>query len=67
MIEEMLGRSSWGVILATRHSPAELIAVLGLLLVIACLAGAAYLAYLRNAVGAVLLLLVAIVAAFLLL
>lgn len=35
------------------------------LIVILCLAGAAYCAYVRNALGAVLLLVVAIVAAFL--
>jgi hypothetical protein len=52
---------------ATHHSADELITVLGLVLVFACLGGAAYLAYLSNAVGAVLLLLVAIVAAYLLL
>jgi hypothetical protein len=52
---------------ATHHSTDELITVLGLVLVFACLGGAAYLAYLSNAVGAVLLLLVAIVAAYLLL
>lgn len=49
------------------HSTADLIEVLAIILVFACLAGAGYLAYLRNVVGAVLLLLVAIVAAYLLL
>lgn len=49
------------------HSTADLVFLLGLILVFACLAGAAYLAYLRNALGCVLLVVVAIVAAFLLL
>lgn len=49
------------------HSTENLITVLGVLLVFACLAGAAYMAYLRNALAVVLLLVVAIVAAFLLL
>jgi hypothetical protein len=40
--------------------------VLVFLLILACLGGAAYLAYLRNVVGAILMLVVAVVAAFLL-
>lgn len=54
--------------MATIHySSADLLFLVGILLVIGCLAGAAYMAYLRNALAAILLLLVAIVAAFLLL
>jgi hypothetical protein len=64
---EFLDRSSWGVVLAAHHSSGELLVLIGWLVVIGCLLGAGYLAYLRNALGAVLLLLVAIVAAFLLL
>lgn len=45
----------------------QAIDLLGIVLVIACLAGAAYLAYLRNVVGCVLLLVVAVFAAVLLL
>lgn len=62
MLEAM--RSSWGAI---HHSTEDLITVLGLLLVFVCLAAAAYMAYLRNAIAVVLLLVVAIVTAFLLL
>lgn len=53
--------------MATIHHTSDLLFLLGVLLVIGCLAGAAYMAYVRNALAAVLLLLVAIVAAFLLL
>lgn len=53
--------------MATHHSTADLVEVLGIILVFACLAGAAYMAYLRNALAVVLLVAVAIVAAFLLL
>jgi ATP/ADP translocase len=40
---------------------------IGVLIVVGCLVGAAYLAYLSNVIGAVLLLVVAIIAAVLLL
>jgi hypothetical protein len=49
------------------HSTDDLLVVLGVILVLGCLAGAAYMAYLRNALACGLLVLVAIVAAFLLL
>lgn len=49
------------------HDSADLLFLIGILLVLACLGGAAYMAYLRNALAAILLLVVAIVAAFLLL
>jgi uncharacterized membrane protein YedE/YeeE len=49
------------------HDTAGLLFVLGIILVLGCLAGAAYMAYLRNALAAILLLVVAIVAAYLLL
>lgn len=48
-------------------SSSEALELIGILLVIGCLAGAAYMAYLRNALATGLLVLVAIVAAFLLL
>lgn len=49
------------------HDEAELLTVLGIILVLGCLGGAAYMAYLRNALAAILLLAVAVVAAWLLL
>lgn len=45
----------------------EALELIGIILVIACLAGAAYAAWLRNVVATVLLIVVAIVVAFLLL
>jgi hypothetical protein len=63
----LFARSSWTSPLAYVHSAGSLLFVIGVILVICCLAGAAYMAYLRNALGAVLLLIVAVVAAFLLL
>lgn len=57
-----------GIVLAAlHHNSADLLFLIGVLLVIGCLAGAAYMAYLRNALAAILLLVVAIVAAYLLL
>lgn len=53
--------------LAYVHTTGSLIWLIGLIIVIGCLAGAAYMAYLRNVLAAVLLLVVAIIAAFLLL
>jgi uncharacterized membrane protein YedE/YeeE len=53
--------------MATIHHSSDLLFLLGILLVFGCLAGAAYMAYARNALAAILLLLVAIIAAFLLL
>lgn len=55
------------ILLFSAHSTAGLLTLIGVLLVIGCLCAAAYMAYLRNVLGAVLLLVVAIVAAFLLL
>lgn len=49
------------------HSTDDLLTVLGVILVLACLGGAAYMAYVRNALACGLLILVAIVSAFLLL
>lgn len=62
----LLGTYGTGAMLAA-HGVHSLLAVVGVLIVLGCLAGAGYCAYLRNALGAVLLLAVAIVAAFLLL
>lgn len=53
--------------MATTHSSSDLLFLLGVLIVAGCLIGAGYMAYVRNALAAVLLLLVAIIAAFLLL
>jgi hypothetical protein len=48
-------------------SEGEALNLIGILLVIACLCGAGYMAYLRNALACALLIVVAIVAAVLLL
>ena len=50
-----------------RGDTEDLVFLLGIIIVIGCLLGAAYLAYLRNFLGTALLIVVAIVAAFLLL
>jgi hypothetical protein len=52
---------------ATHHSTEDLLQVLVFLLIFACLGGAAYLVYLKNFVGAGLLLVVAVVVYILLL
>lgn len=54
--------------LAVNHvSGDQALNLVGIILVVACLAGAAYAAWLRNVVATVLLIVVAIVVAFLLL
>ena len=53
--------------LTTHHSTADTIELLGWVIVVGCLLGAAYMAYLRNALAVGLLIIVAIFAAFLML
>lgn len=69
MLEELLTRSSWGAMFAARNdvSTEEALTWIGILLVVICLGLAAYMAYLTNWLATVLLLVVAIFAAFLLL
>lgn len=66
-MDEFFARSSWGVIVAAERSQAELLSLIGILIVIGCLLAAGYMAYLRNALACGLLILVAIISAFLLL